>query len=293
MRFALHCDVDPRHLENSGLVYQRNDSWHRQDKFRETISTLEQFAGKSLPRSSEHQAWQTSLTGGFQTDSKAVTLSADLVYSSRANGPLFELILQPLKFELSHRLSRRFGADRFLEITIPSLSSSKERLPEVVREDDQRTEKVTRWLTCEAHYFLGRHWRVFFMKDVEKREKPQMTQEHTTGEKRRVLHLKRVFLFACDGNEFRIPRSPGEFPAANEARHLRMRTKLSLKGLLNWTLNINGNSNQPITKLFSRIGLCEFSFPEMFRSYLIFGSSFESNSAYSGVGTLPDQDHDI
>ncbi|PNP54039.1 hypothetical protein THARTR1_05246 [Trichoderma harzianum] len=222
-RAALHCKVS---LDQFDLVYKPNDSWHDQNSMRDAISNHHLFHGKSLPPSSDPVAWHTAL-GDFQTKVKAVTLSADLVYNQDSTGPLYSLQLHPLKLELGHRLARRFGADRFLEITIPSLSgSAEEEPPSILKKDPKSLEKIVDWLTKPDHYFLGRTWKPFFVRTVKGKKISGTT------------------------------RTDGISPLA-EALETKARTKMKLSGLLKWAIGIDNerNSEQPVTKLFSRLAL--------------------------------------
>ncbi|KAL6804832.1 RNA dependent RNA polymerase domain-containing protein [Trichoderma sp. SZMC 28013] len=242
-RAALYCKVS---LDQFDLLYEPNDSWHDQSSLRDAISKHHLFHGKSLPPSSDSVAWHTAL-GDFQTKVKTVTLSADLVYNQDSTGPLYSLRLHPLKLELGHRLARRFGADRFLEITIPSPSASTDEDPNILKEDPRSLEKIVDWLTKPEHYFLGRTWKPFFVRNV-KGKKISGTNRTTS--------VDRVYFFACDANNFRPSAADGISPMA-EALETKARTKMKLSGLLKWAVGIDNerNSEQPVTKLFSRLAL--------------------------------------
>ncbi|KAL7943552.1 RNA dependent RNA polymerase domain-containing protein [Trichoderma barbatum] len=242
-RAALHCNVS---LDQFDALYEPNDSWHGQSNLRETISRHPLFHGKSLPQSSDSVAWQTAL-GDFQTKVKTATLSAELVYNQDSSGPLYSLRLNPLKLELGHRLARRFGADRFLEIIVPSPSAEKEA-PNIIKEDPMSLEKIVDWLTSSCHYFLGRFWRPFFVRSI-KGKKVSGTNRNASSD--------RVYLFACDGNDFRPSAAPDGISPLEEALEIKCRTKMKLSALLRWAVGIDseGSSKQPITKLFSRLAL--------------------------------------
>ncbi|EGR45650.1 uncharacterized protein TRIREDRAFT_67742, partial [Trichoderma reesei QM6a] len=241
-RAALHCKVS---LEQFDLLYEPNDSWHDQTNLREIVSRHPLFHGKSLPPASDSAAWRTAMTD-FQTKVKTATLTAELVYN-QDGGPLYSLRLQPLRLELGHRLARRFGADRFLEILIPSPSSSSDEDPKVLKEA-KSLEKIVEWLTKSRHYFLGRSWKPFYVRGVKGKKIPATT---------RSTPQDRVYLFACDGNNFRSPSIADGIPPLEEALEIKRRTKMKLSGLLKWAVAIDKerNSQQPIAKLFSRLAL--------------------------------------
>jgi hypothetical protein len=185
----------------------------------------------------------------FQTKVKTATLTAELVYN-QDGGPLYSLRLQPLRLELGHRLARRFGADRFLEILIPSPSSSSDEDPKVLKEA-KSLEKIVEWLTKSRHYFLGRSWKPFYVRGVKGKKIPATT---------RSTPQDRVYLFACDGNNFRSPSIADGIPPLEEALEIKRRTKMKLSGLLKWAVAIDKerNSQQPIAKLFSRLALSKW-----------------------------------
>lgn len=235
-RAALHCNVS---LDQFDLLYEpkSNDIWHNQRNLRDTISKHPLFHGKSLPQPSDSGAWQTAL-GDFQTNAKTVTLSAELAYNQDPSRSLYSLRLHPLKLELGHRLARRFGADRFLEITIPSPSASSDDKPKILDEDKESLKKIVDWLTRSCHYFLGRSWRPFFVRTVKGKK---------TSGANKGAPLERLYFFACDGDDFRLQKTLG----------IKNRRKMKLSDLLRWVINIDNESNseQPVTKLFSRLAL--------------------------------------
>lgn len=213
------------------------------------------FVGKSLPPASEAQAWDLALNG-FQSDltkgigNKVVTLSAELVPRSRDTGPLFEFRLNPLKLDpLGHRLSRRFGADRFLEIIMPSPFSLQDGLSSSEQHKNCALDFI-QWLTGSIHHFLGRTWSAFYCRDFKK------TSQSTNA---KSSYLQRVFLFATDGDSFRVPDQPGVIPPPQEALTPESRTKMELHELLDWAIDLKRNSKMSLPKLFNRISLSESS----------------------------------
>ncbi|KAL6909147.1 RNA dependent RNA polymerase domain-containing protein [Trichoderma evansii] len=243
-RAALHCNVS---LDQFDLLYEPNDKWHDQRNLRDTISKHHLFHGKSLPQPSDSGAWQTALEN-FQTKVKTVALSAELAYNQDPTGPLYNLRLHPLKLELGHRLARRFGADRFLEITFPPPSASSDDKPKILEHDKYGLEKIVDWLIRSCHYFLGRFWRPFFVRTV-KGKKASKANKGAPPE--------RLYLFAYDGDNFRNPNTSDGIPRLQEALEIKNRRKMKLSDLLRWAISIDKkhNSEQPVTKLFSRLAL--------------------------------------
>lgn len=229
-------------------MYQPSDKWHDQHSLRETISKHPLFQGKSLPPPSESAAWETAL-GKFQTKAKTIALSAELFYNQDTTGPLYNLRLNPLKLDLGHRLARRFGADRFLEITFPPPSASTDGKPKIIDDDKDSLKKIVEWLITSRHYFLGRFWKPYFV-----RVKGKKGLAPSKGPPPERLHL-----FAYDGDFFRPPNTPDGIPLLQEAQEIDNRKKMKISDLLRWAINLDDNRNweQPVTKLFSRLALSE------------------------------------
>ncbi|KAF7551170.1 hypothetical protein G7Z17_g5199 [Cylindrodendrum hubeiense] len=241
-RAAIHCNVD---LAQWDLEYKPNDAWHNQTKFRGKVVSHPLFVGKGLPPPCDANSWAAGL-GNFNANGKTLTLSVDLAYSAEESGPLFRPKLHPPKLELGHRLSRRFGADRFMEVTLPSPYGKD--TPSIIKKDIEGPEKIIQWLTDKLHYFVGRSWAPFYTRDVKKTIKDPQPPHKT-----RNIYQERVQFFAVDGISFRLPQS--QFPPPQEASCLSARTKMKRSDLLGWALNIENNTNQPVPKLFSRLAL--------------------------------------
>lgn len=222
-------------------------SWLDQHHLWDKLSKHEQFVGKSLPAKSEGSAWRAALQS-FEINSESVVLTAELIRSKSVAGSLFDIKLHPLSLRQGHRLERRFGADRFLELLIPDSTAPKAT--------GNETENDVKWLCDRVHSFIGRTWEPFFVKTDKKKitsKDDLKVNPLAQAFKPNQVHFKRVFFFATDGNTFR----PGEFPAIGEARNLSNRTKMSYRELLEWAINIRASAEQPIPKLFSRLALSE------------------------------------
>ncbi|KAH7170041.1 RNA dependent RNA polymerase-domain-containing protein [Dactylonectria macrodidyma] len=244
-RAAIHCNVD---LSEWDLEYEPGDTWHDQTKFRGKMAVHRLFVGKGLPPPCDANSWAAGLTT-FNAADKTVTLSVELMFNTEDSGPLFQLKLQPPRLELGHRLSRRFGGDRFMEVTLPTPNGKDS--PSFVRQNADGPEQIINWLTGKLHYFVGRSWAPFYTREMKKKVKD--TQDHQDSKKTRILVQQRVQFFAVDGISFQMPRS--QFPPPNEASDLSTRTKMRRYDLLSWAVNINHNVHQPVTKLFSRLAL--------------------------------------
>ncbi|ENH69849.1 Putative RNA-dependent RNA polymerase 2 [Fusarium oxysporum f. sp. cubense race 1] len=241
-RAALHCRVD---LSTWDLEYQPNDSWHDQTNFRGQLFRHRLFVGQGLPAACDRAVWDAAF-GSFASQDKVVVLAAEFVCNAEDTGQLYRLKLQPPRLELGHRLARRFGADRFLEVIMPSPTSRD--APDVIKQDPQGANKVIKWLTESFHYFVGRSWAAFYTREANKSIKdPRPPHKSLT------IMQERVYFFATDGINFRVPMS--QFPPLEEVISLGHRTKMRRCDLLNWAINIEQNSSQPVPKLFSRLAL--------------------------------------
>ncbi|EEH42619.1 uncharacterized protein PADG_07439 [Paracoccidioides brasiliensis Pb18] len=180
-----------------------------------------------------------------------VTLSGKLSWCKRKG--YFDLSLNPLKFERSYRFCRRFGSDRFLEITFPVLTSPPSRLARDTEERGILLEAISRWLANSEHHLLGRVWRSFYLEDVKEKSKRtprkngiKMSPELETGSKR-----SRVFMFAINGTDF--GESTMGIPLQDQTSGNR--TKMSIDALINWHMPIADNIHQSDCKLFQRLAL--------------------------------------
>lgn len=231
-------------------------NWYDQQLLRGRLSNHPLFIGKGLPTRSEPAPWAAA-TGGFQSKDKVVVLSADLTYRADESGPLFQIKLNSLQLRLGHRLDRRFGADRFLEVTMPP-PTAVDQQPPAVKCDPAASDKIIRWLCQETHYFLGRTWVPFFTRSTKKTVSVAMDPKDPYSRTTRDVFLEQVIFFATDGDNFRSPDTLGAFPSIEEVGNPQLRTKLSYTGLLQWAINVKSSAQQPVLKLFSRLSLSEF-----------------------------------
>ncbi|OAA56359.1 RNA-dependent RNA polymerase [Niveomyces insectorum RCEF 264] len=269
-RIALYCGVN---LQEVQMTY--SPSWEDQNELRKAFAQHASFADKRLPARANQIAWETAFSqhtshhgggggGGGVGVKRVVVFTAELVYNRRASGPLYFAKLQPLALDLPHRLSRQFGADRFVELLFPSHHSDYGLVPRVLRNDDVAVDEVNRWLTSERHAFVGRRWAAFFLKDVGyKKSSPSKSFDFDV--RRPSLLQKRVYLFAEDG--FGISTATAAAASAtrravpahhNDRVPQPMHTPLPVHAMLDWLLQYNKfpeNRNQPYLKLFSRVAL--------------------------------------
>lgn len=204
--------------------------------FWQNARSLASSQKKMLPEKSSLEAW-SSAEGTFQHESgSSVTLSGSLCWTESPDQGLFRLQLQPLKLERSCRFHRRFGADRFLLLYLPSLSAR--HLPPDFANPSEVKAAVSDWLARSTHHFLGREWRAFYVEE----DKRQSKKSTPRGFK--------AHLFAVDGFDFAIKNC---FPSSDQRSENR--TALKVHELLNWQLRVSDNLHSTNCKLFQRIAL--------------------------------------
>lgn len=273
-RAALHCRVRLNDLD-----MQYNESWHDLTLFRKALATHREFSGKPLPDRCDDSAWRAAFSS-FRHHGRSVTLVIEASYNHEKDGPLYSLRLQPLKLESSHRLARRFGADRFLEFIFPSPTGRD-------KPQGLKTDELISLLSQTDYLLLGRLWRSFYTKDDKKVEKQQLF----TGTETKTLPQERLYLFAVDGNDF-VASITRTIPPKEDATSMDRRTKMTVGDLLEWAISMSRNIRQPILKLFSRLALSMFPFT-VFRyalgliSYPCFRP--QQNDAYCRVGEASNQ----
>lgn len=207
---------------------------------------------KEYPAKSPKEAWESALSKSFKVGNKGVSLSASFSYDhGSSNGPLFRFKLEPLKVEMTHRFGRRFGNDRFLEISMPSITSSN--APPILKSAGEGgCRLVTEWLINGTHDFLGRIWQPFCVKDG--RSKKPILKRSILDEVEKTPMTQKIFFFAVRGREFEAKR---QLPKKDEP--IDEHIELTIEGLINWMIPLKDNDKQPIFKLFSRISLGEES----------------------------------
>ncbi|ORY63412.1 RNA dependent RNA polymerase-domain-containing protein [Pseudomassariella vexata] len=246
VRVFLHCGVSM-----SAFNFKYNASWMNQDILWQTFKKHPQLQEKPLPERCQPDAWAAATMKNFQSHGEVVVLSALIDFSSLSTGPLLRVALQPLRLDLSHRLSRRFGSDRFFEILVPSLESNNS-ISAIRNIGKQGVECVTQWLLNASHCFLGRIWRPFFVRFIRDSASRKPTRNESFGPDPKPIMRDRVYLFAETGNNFRFTTTP-TLPPKDE--DMNKHTNMDRRGLLDWHLQTANNEKQPYLKLFSRIAL--------------------------------------
>ncbi|KMU83299.1 hypothetical protein CIHG_01081 [Coccidioides immitis H538.4] len=207
-------------------------------EFWEYITQEKSNKKTSLLEKTKPVAWEVAV-GNFEESSTkdVVTLTGDLEWCAKSEPGYLKFVLKPLRLERSHRFARRFGSDRFLEITFPALTKSPDYLknqgPIVLR-------SIATWLATSSHYLLGRTWRAFYLEDVKAKNKKD-------GPK------SKVHLFAVNGNDFiDAPLSMTVSPAGEMSdKH----TPMTVEALFNWHIPVQENKESKDCKIFQRLAL--------------------------------------
>ncbi|KAG6011752.1 hypothetical protein E4U54_007929 [Claviceps lovelessii] len=237
-RYALHCGVK---LDDIDIPYGDPKRWLHQATLRELLSQHEAFQGKHLPEPTSQKDWGNALDPSLSQHG-AVRYSGELVPNQDVDGPLFTLKLNPPRTQSSHRLTRRFGCDRFLEISMPSMTDVK-------RATACPDDSIAEWWIKGDHYFLGRQWSTFFCKKDDAKSKKRRGAGGSLN-----FSWYTFTLFACNGDSFRTsPR--GLLPPHEDARVLDRRVRVSLSEMIGWAIGDLKTTDQQVAKLFSRISL--------------------------------------
>ena len=216
----------------SGTTDNYEDLWS-------SLGSIAKLQGKSLPERSSLIAWSKA-GEGFES----VALSGDLKFSERKGNPLFEFYLKPLKMESSYRLSRKFGSDRFCVISIPGIDSDD--LPLYLKHNSNPArEMIIKWLIDTKHCFLGRSWRVFYVKPESSTKKTKRKNQASFNEVK-----YRIFFFAEDGSDFRKEGQVGELDP-RKPNH----SPMEVKSLIDWFMPAWENKKEWSLKFFERLSL--------------------------------------
>ncbi|TVY83675.1 RNA-dependent RNA polymerase [Lachnellula suecica] len=223
---------------------------HDYERLWKSLRNLPALIGKDLPEKSEPAAWNAAQTSnGFIQGPHGVVFSGSLRFNeSDRTGPFFRLQLQPMKLDLAHRLGRRFGHDRFLELDMPSLNDR--HVPDVLRElGDRGRDIVIEHLVDANHRLFGRTWKPFYCKPKDRKERKRDILTEST-EETVAAAAHRVYLFAVDGRGFRIVRN-----ALRDLPSPESHPRINIQELLNMVRPTRKNTHQPFLKLFARTSL--------------------------------------
>ncbi|EDN02758.1 predicted protein [Histoplasma mississippiense (nom. inval.)] len=188
-----------------------------------------------------------------------VTLSCELTWCSQKEPGYFKLNLKPLKLMRGYRFCRRFGSDRFLELTYPILTEPPAHLVRKGNavEKDILIDAISRWMATSEHHLVGRVWKVLYLEDIQNKQKK--AKKYDSGEIRagvsaiEIPHKQKAYFFATDGIDFRKAGDPLDIPPHVETSG--QRTSMSIDALIDWHMPRAKNSHQSDMKLFQRLHL--------------------------------------
>ena len=202
------------------------------------LSSIAKNHNSTMPERSNTAAWNRA-----ENSYDCVGLSGGLKFSERADQPLLNFNLKPLKSESSYRLSRKFGGDRFCIISIPGIEVSD--LPKCLKDSHETIRAaLVKWFVNTEHHFLGRKWRAFYSKlDSKKRKKAifKSQQPPKPG--------YRIFFFAEDGKDFSRGATGEHDP--RKTYHKPM----TVSEMIEWFMPAKENLGQNCLKLYSRLAL--------------------------------------
>jgi hypothetical protein len=163
------------------------------------------------------------------------------------NDSKFRLRLDPLKLDQTHRLGRRLGNERFLEISMPSLLDKQ--LPPAITKLGLRGRQIFYdWLIDCPHDILGMKWHPFFVKPKERKSKERKSKKREDGKPAEAEAAFRVYFFAVSGH--------GSLHALNIANECNKTAQVqSIPALLNMVRPTVENKKGSFLKLFSRTSL--------------------------------------
>ena len=206
------------------------------DSLWSSLNSITRAHGAQIPERSSLVAWDRA-----SSNFEGVALTGKLKLLDQPRGQFFEVQLNPLKLERSHRLSRQFGSDRFCVLGLPGFDQKD--LPSHLKQyHTTAREMISNWLVDTNHKFLGRTWRAFYAKAEGPKKKSRRNDMKISRYK--------IYLFAEDGNGFRDGNKHGE----SDPRLLD-RPRITVREMMEWFLPFQNNLNQPLLKFFARLAL--------------------------------------
>ncbi|KAF7865345.1 hypothetical protein EAF04_006322 [Stromatinia cepivora] len=227
----------------AGFTLPYVKAWEEYDKLWNMLKSLPILQDKKFPERCAPKVWDTA-TKGYIRGFNGIVFTAALRENKTESGPLLSFQLQPMKLDLSNRLERRFGSDRFLELAVPDLGSRK-RGSTTSKVDPNACDALKSWLVNGDHQLLGRTYKAFFVTSGKRKRKSSLKSD---AEEESSATPFRAFLFATDGNGF-VKGSRARDPAP----HVRVR--MTVEELLNCIRPTAENDYQPYMKLFARTAL--------------------------------------
>jgi hypothetical protein len=142
------------------------------DAFWSHITSLPELQGRPSPMKGPKNVWDVAMNSkSFWMDDKTgfegILMSMELKWDqSQDGGAFFTVRLKPLQLQLTHRLSRRFGCDRFLEADIADVDHFRLK-GEGSDATETKRQGIMNWLVHGEHGFLGLKWGVSSTKSTD------------------------------------------------------------------------------------------------------------------------------
>ncbi|KAG8166096.1 hypothetical protein KVR01_004648 [Diaporthe batatas] len=219
-------------VELDSVTIKYDAQWKDQQALRSALSKA--FPDKPMPPAPDPDAWAAA-TNDTPGKNQHVVFAASLEFASVQSASPMRLRLQPPKLDKPHRLGRKYGPDRFLELLVPCPDPSN--LPPSLK-DKPFYDHLLDWLTGRPHSLGGRLYSPFFLKPGGHRTPPKHL---LFGPEPRPTYMDRIFLFASNGADISRDKRPST----------------SLGSMISWALDLRrgNNSSQPVLKLFQRLAL--------------------------------------
>lgn len=191
------------------------------------------FASRAGPsgvrgfRRSSKRTWKEAMEGKYSNINFKASLTIALTNGALKGDKLFNLVLEPLEYELqSCRFQRAYGNDRILYVDIPDPDS----LPGVPGQQHHIMERLIEWLhPSRAKRLCGREYRVISLDQPKLSKKKKKTENPGY----------RAVLFATDGDDIQ---------------------SVSVPQLIDWYIDLENPATrkQSYRKVFSRLGLGDY-----------------------------------
>ncbi len=176
-----------------------------------------------------------------------ISLTATLDWDADPTQGVLTFRLNPISSDKSCRLHRRFGADRFLVMSVPDFSIVPQHQRNAHRKQDAEVwrSSMAEFLSGGCHYIAGRLWKPFFAEENKKK----------TRQKDSSMRYK-IHMFAVDGYDYArvIPSTSINFPGPSLKVGDRHQA-ISLEAMLQWHTPIAANLTSTDLKLSSRWSL--------------------------------------
>ena len=215
-------------------------------------SLLAANSASKLPDAGKVEVWNLAHdTYQDYTQTKSVIFSGTLEWNNPGVPGLFHLRLQPLKLEESCRFHRAYGPDRFMSISMPSLSPNY--LPEHLKHHHEAVHSsVTEWLATCGHDIAGRKWKAFYVEGAKRRWRKRNRDVEDSKKREKTVNIQgfKIHLFAIDGIDFLRMERPLLREDARQSH-----TKDSIENFLNWHIPIRANIKSADCKVFQRFAL--------------------------------------